>query len=113
MHMKVRSVGVGRVWDCMMYTCVIHIYTSHGVMSHVPVWVARTDTPVCMCERGGWGRGGCGLRSVILSYTLRYVNLAELGHVCQFGFREPMPLCGCVSEEGGDGEGAGVYLQLD
>jgi hypothetical protein len=26
--------------------------------------------------------------------------------VCQFRFREPMHLCACVSEEGGDGEGA-------
>ncbi len=43
----------------------------------------------------------------LLSYTLRYVSLAELGHVCQFGFREPIHLCACVSEEGEDGEGAG------
>jgi hypothetical protein len=41
-----------------------------------------------------------------LSYTLRYVSLTELGHVSQFGLREPMHLCVCVSEEGGDGEGA-------
>ncbi len=34
--------------------------------------------------------------------TLRYVNLVELGHVWQFGFREPMALCGWVSEEGRD-----------
>jgi hypothetical protein len=73
----------------------------------VPVWVPTTDAPVCMCERGGCGLGGSGLRSVISqSYTLRYVSLAELGHVCQFGFRQPMHLCVCVSEEGGDGEGS-------
>jgi hypothetical protein len=24
-----------------------------------------------------------------MSYTLRYVSLAEVGHVCQFGLREP------------------------
>ncbi len=35
----------------------------------------------------------------LLSYTLRYVNLAELGHVCQFGLREPMHLC--MRERGG------------
>ncbi len=43
--------------------------------------------------------------SSILSYTLRYVSLPELVTVCQFGLREPMHLCACVSEEGGDGEG--------
>ncbi len=41
----------------------------------------------------------------LLSYTLRYVSLAELGTLCRVVFREPMPLCACVSEEGGDGEG--------
>ncbi len=41
----------------------------------------------------------------LLSYTLRYVSFAKLGHVCQFGLREPIHLCACVSEEGGDGEG--------
>ena len=34
--MKVRSVGVRRVWDCMLCACV-----------------------------SGWGRGGCGLISAI------------------------------------------------
>jgi hypothetical protein len=45
--------------------------------------------------------------SSLLPYTLRYVCLAELGTLCQFGFREPMHLCACVSEEGGVGEGSG------
>jgi hypothetical protein len=58
--------------------------------------------------------------SFLLSYTLRYVSLAELGNVCQVGLREPIHLCTCVvglrepihlctcvSEEGGDGEGVG------
>ena len=45
--------------------------------------------------------------ATLLSYTLRYVSLAELGRGCQFGFREPMHLCTYVSEERGDGEGAG------
>jgi hypothetical protein len=48
--------------------------------------------------------------SVYDSYTLRYVSLAELGNVCQVGLREPIHLCTCVSEEGGDGEGAGSEL---
>ena len=38
-------------------------------------------------------------------WVTRYVSLAELGHVCQFGFRQPMHLCACVSEEGVDWEG--------
>jgi hypothetical protein len=48
---------------------------------------------VYMCERGGWGRGGCELRSTIsdvIHTSSRYVSLAELGHVCQFGLGEPM-----------------------
>jgi hypothetical protein len=39
-----------------------------------------------------------------MSYTLRYVSLTEVVTVCQFGLREPMHLCGYVSEEGGGGE---------
>jgi hypothetical protein len=48
----------------------------------------------------------------LLSYTRRYVSLSELGHVCQFGFREPIHLCACVSEEGGDGECASQMFLL-
>jgi len=79
--MHVRSVGVGRVWDCILCTCVN--------------------------EEGGDGEGESSEVPSLLSYTLRYVSLAELVHVCQFGLREPIHLCACVSEEGGDGEGAG------
>ena len=42
-----------------------------------------------------------------MSYTLRYVSFADLDRLCQFGLREPMHLCTCVNEDGGDGEGAG------
>ena len=77
--MKVRNLDVGRVWDCMMCTC--------------------------MNEKGGDGEGETSEAPSLLSYTLRYVSFAKLGHVCQFGFREPIHLCACVSEEGGDGEG--------
>ncbi len=53
-------------------------------------------------ERGGWdGEGEISEAPSLLSYTLRYVSLAELGHVCQFGLREPKHLCACVREEGG------------
>jgi hypothetical protein len=73
-HMKVRSVDVGRVWDCMLCTC--------------------------MSEKGGDGEGESSEAPSLLSYTLRYVSFAKLGHVCQFGLREPIHLCACVSEEG-------------
>ena len=77
--MKVRIVDVGRVWDCMLCTC--------------------------MSEKGGDGEGESSEAPSLLSYTLRYVSFAKLGHVCQFGWRQPIHLCVCVSEVGGDGEG--------
>jgi hypothetical protein len=40
----------------------------------------------------------------LLSYTLRYVNFAEVRSVCRVALREPMYLCTCVSEEGDDGK---------
>ncbi len=58
-----------------------------------------------MSEKGGNGEGESSEALSLLSYTLRYVSFAKLGHVCQFGLREPIHLCSCVSEEGGDGEG--------
>ena len=65
--MKVRSVGVRRVWDCMLCACV--------------------------SEEGGDGEGVGSETPSLLSYTLRYVSLAELGTVCLVGLREPMHLC--------------------
>jgi hypothetical protein len=38
---------------------------SRGVGQRLSGRVARTDAPVYMRERGGGGRGGCGLRSAI------------------------------------------------
>ena len=68
--MKVRSVGVRRVWDCMLCACV--------------------------SEEGGDGEGVGSETPSLLSYTLRYVSLAELGTVCRVGLREPMHLCAIV-----------------
>ena len=79
--MKVRSVGVRRVWDCMLCACV--------------------------SEEGGDGEDVGSEAPSLLSYTLRYISLAELGTLCRIGLREPMHLCACVGEEGGDREGAG------
>ncbi len=59
-----------------------------------------------MNEEGGDGEGVGSEASSLISYTIRYVSLAELGNVCQVGLRDPMHLCACVSKEGGNGEGA-------
>jgi hypothetical protein len=81
--MKVRSVGVRRVWDCMLCACV--------------------------SEEGEDGEGADSETPSLLSYILRilrYVSLAELGTLCRVGLRDPMHLCTCVSKEGGEREGA-------
>jgi hypothetical protein len=62
--MKVRIVDVGRVWDCMLCTCV--------------------------SEEGGDGEGERSEAPSLLSYTLRYVSLAELVDVCPFGSGRPV-----------------------
>jgi hypothetical protein len=36
------------------------------------------------------GEGAVSEAPSLLSYTLRYVSLVEVGTVCQFGLREPM-----------------------
>jgi hypothetical protein len=82
--MKVRIVGVRRVWDCILCTYV--------------------------SEEGGDGEDTVSETPSLFSYTLRYVSLAELVTLCRVGLRDPMHLCTCVSEEGGDGEDAGCYL---
>jgi hypothetical protein len=76
--MKVRNVGVRRVWDCILCASV--------------------------SEEGEDGEGADSETPSLLSYILRYVSLTELGTLCRVGFRNPMYLCTCVSEEGGDGE---------
>jgi hypothetical protein len=39
----------------------------------------------CVREEGGNGEGEVSKESSLLSYTLGYVSLAELGNVCQVG----------------------------
>ena len=65
--MKVRIVDVGRVWDCMLCTC--------------------------MSEKGGDGEGESSEEPSLLSYTLRYVSFAEVGSVCRVALREPSHMC--------------------
>ena len=69
--MKVRSMGVGRVWDGML--CV------------------------SVSEEGGDGEGVGSEAPSLLLYTHRHVSLAELGTLYQFGLRVPMHLCAYVS----------------
>ena len=83
--MKVRNVVLGRVWDCILCTCV--------------------------SEEGGDGEGPGSEGTSLLSYTLRYVSLVELVTLCRVGLREPMHLCACVSKEGGDGEGVDLETE--
>jgi hypothetical protein len=45
---------------------------------------------VYVSEGGGDGEGTDSETSSLLSYTLRYVSLTELGTLFQFGLREPM-----------------------
>ena len=60
-NMKVRSVGVRRVWDCMLCTSV--------------------------SEEGGDGEGVDSEGPSLLSYILRYVSLTELGTLCRVGLK--------------------------
>ncbi len=70
-----------------------------------------------MSEEGRDGKGAGTEAPSLLSYTLRYISLAELSSVCRVGSRKPMHLCTYVSEEGGDGEVAGseapCHIHLD
>ena len=57
--MKVRSVGVRRVWDCMLCACVSEeVGDGEGVVSETPS---------------------------LMSYILRYISLTELGTLCRVG----------------------------
>ena len=40
----------------------------------------------------------------LLSYIHRYISFAEVGRICRTVLREPMHLCTCVSEEGGESD---------
>ena len=124
--MKVRSVGVRRVWDCMLCACVSEEgEDGEGAGSETPsllsyilryVSLAELGTlcrvglrdPMhlftCVIEEGGDGEDAGSETPYLFSYTLRYVSLAELDTLCRVGLRDPMHLCTCVSEEGGDGE---------
>jgi hypothetical protein len=58
-YVNVRNVGVGRVWDCMLCTCV---------------------------NEEGWDGESVGSETLsLLSYTLRYVSLSDLDRLYQVG----------------------------
>jgi hypothetical protein len=54
-------------------------------------------------EEGGDGEVASSETPSLLSYTLRYVNFAEVGSVYRVALREPMNLCTYMIEEGDDG----------
>jgi hypothetical protein len=58
--------GPVRVGVCMMCTCVSEEKRHLCCLS---VGFVITDTPVYIRDRGGGGRGGCGLRNVISVVT--------------------------------------------
>ncbi len=77
--------GAGRCYAAVMHT---QIHQSRGLRQTMPVWVAITDAPVYMRERGGGDREGAGSEALsLLSYTLRYVSLADLSRLCLTAFR--------------------------
>ncbi len=75
--MKVRSVGVRRVWDCMLCPCV--------------------------SEEGGDGEGVDLEVSSLPSYTLRYVSLVELGTLSRGGVPRTDPPVWIYGQGGGSG----------
>jgi hypothetical protein len=82
-----------------------------GIHGHAggtrPGQTRKTPKNLCTCvsEEGGDEEGKSSETSSLLSYTLRYVSLTELGTLCRVGLRDPMHLCTYVSEEGGWGRG--------
>jgi hypothetical protein len=83
----------------------------HSIFSSKhPLCPVGLRDPMHLCtsvsEEGGDGEGVGSEAPSLLSCTLRYVSLAELGTLCRVGFRDPMHLCTGVNEEGADGEGA-------
>ena len=72
-----------------------------------------SNTFVCLSEeREDWGvPGRVRARKRYLSRTLRYINPAEVAE-WPVGLRGPVHLCAYVSEDYGDGEGAGAHATL-
>ncbi len=68
MHVNVRNVGVGRVWDCMLCACV----SEEGGDGESAGSEALSLLSYTL-------RGSEALS--LLSYTRRYVSLADLGRL--------------------------------
>ena len=68
MHVNVRSVGVGRVWDCMICTCVSE--EGGGEKSADSESLSLMSYTLRDSEALS-----------LLSYTRRYVSLADLGRL--------------------------------
>ena len=102
--MKVRSVGVRRVWDSetpslLSYTLRYVSFAEVGCMGRVAL-----REPIHLCtsvsEEGDDGETPCPGTPSLLSYTLRYVSFTEVGSVCRVELREPIHLYTYVNEEG-------------
>ncbi len=57
--------GEGTVSEAPSLLAYTLRYVSLAELGTLPGWLARSDAPAYRRERGGWGRGGCGFRSVI------------------------------------------------
>ena len=74
--MRVTSVGMGRVWVCMLL-CFSQIHYSQMVVQKqaqdLGGWDAqKTKGPEYTCERGAWAWEGCGF--VWYSAAVRYTT---------------------------------------
>ncbi len=90
MHVNVKSVGVGRVGVCILCVrdseqreCEVGAGVNATMLSATLYVVGNT----CVSEKGGDGKSAGSEALSLLSYTLRYVSLADLGRLCQFGLR--------------------------
>jgi hypothetical protein len=76
---------------------VIHTYIrqAHGVRHTVPVWVPSTDAPVCIRERGPWGRGGSGGRCQTVGTHRMYYKLLFYYYESTKRKLKTKYICGC------------------
>jgi hypothetical protein len=56
-----RGKGIGCRWSCAIRYTQIHQSRRGSARAGCVAW---TDAPVCMCERGAWGREGAGSQAL-------------------------------------------------
>ena len=99
-ELKLDHKGRGERRGCRCYFAVIHtsIHQSCRRRQNMPGWVAITDAPVCMRERGGWGQGGSGegwgrIKCTIVNRSCRIHRVRNF----------------CEHERGSEGRGSTKY----